>query len=340
MTSHMGAPFARRDFIKLIGAGTAGAAGLALPATAAATSTAARPTATRNGATVTLFVNASNAVDFDQNGIATFEVEIGNSGPDDAQHQAFVRLVAPFLANFDDNALPTEFQRYIVNSPEPNIPQVMECVIPASRLHAGQRSTFDVTLKRLPNGPTLPGDCRIYVLPDGDTSTPQANNRIAPTFSNPYFSPPSVPDGRNEVNLYMTYVKPVLSGDRGRLRIMFGNTGPLAPGTDPLLTFVTPCGIKIDRDDSQFDGLHPVYQNTDTDPWVPDVVTIPVPRTALLPDPNLTNLLPSLTTVSVPLVWHGEPETSRTCKAYLATQGTDFDPDVSLAISQLKVSRV
>ncbi|MFI5887905.1 hypothetical protein [Streptomyces sp. NPDC051554] len=338
MSPHSGSPFARRDFIKLAGAGAVGAATLTAPATvptAAAATAAARTHGANAPAQVTLFVESQPST-FAADGTGKISVTVGNLGPDDATGAALVRIVSPFYANFDHGAEPSGFSRYLVENPAPNIPELMECRIPP--LAAGAHTAFDVHLKMVDHGPAFPGAVRIGVTPETDTVATDVRSRIGVELANPDTELLSPPAGANTVNLYFTYAKPVLSSARTRsLHVLFGNVGPHSPASDAVFTFVSPFASKVDRTDAAFRRLNPTYLHDETDVWVPDIVTVPVSKTLLAADLALLTDLLHLSRVTIPLSYHGGASGDLTGRGYLAAQGDDFDLDKSVAMSTIKV---
>ena len=347
MTSHSGNPFARRDFIKLVGVGAVTAAGLAAPAPASAFA-ATRSGAVKDGAQVDFYVGSQSvAFAADGSGRITgkISVTVGNNGPDDATAEAIVRIVSPFYANFDRAAQPAEFSEYLVadpdSDPQPNIPELMECRVPADKLGKGAEHTFDVGLVLLSGGPNLPGDCRIGVTPTSDIETNDLGNLAGAVIGKPASGRPDPPEGANTVNFYFTYAKAVLSAQPTQTRklpIMVGNVGPHDASEDALFTFVTPFQVKIDRDDPDFAALGPDYKHQlADDPWVPDIVTVPVPKEYLKADEGLLTDIVDLPRLEIPLRWHGSPSPSRAGRGYLAAGSGDFDLEKSIAIGGAEV---
>lgn len=327
--------FARRSVLKAGGSGAAalavGAIGSAGPFTASAV--AATP---RSSDPLDIWFGF-NSFGLNADGKAPLEVVVGNSGPGDAVNDVLVYVITPFYANFDASSFPAEFTEYVVNNPAPNIPEMIKCTVPAASLPAGAHVTFTVNLELVPNGPRLLDFVSGFADPNGNTETTLLNNEAVGTVSVPILPKRTVPSGANVVNLYFTYTVPVLKSEATKnLKVYVGNRGPGTPTSNAVFTFVSPVNAKIDRSNLAFSLLNPTYYHDIADPQVPDIVSFPVSRLLLPPDPNLIKDLLNLGTFSIPLIAHDGSFSNRGGKGMLAVGGSvDFDPDPAIAINRI-----
>ncbi|MFI5887904.1 hypothetical protein [Streptomyces sp. NPDC051554] len=283
-----------------------------------------------------LRVSTQNST-FDDSGAGTLPVTVTNVGTEDASGETSVIVISPFYANFARNSEPAGFLRYIVENPAPNIPEMLECRIPAADLKAGSSVSLEVALALVEQGPRSPGNCMAIATPLFGNRPDLVSVGETAQIRKTDVSLPAPPAGANLVNAYTTFAKPVLKAGATRpLRLAVGNLGPKAPLSDAVVTLVTPHLSKVDRSNALFALLKPTYLHQLTDrPDVPDMVTLPVSRLLLPPDPNAVLDALGVKVLSVPLVGHGPLTSERLGKVMLAVGAKDFDPDKSIAAASV-----
>ncbi len=332
-TAALRAPLTRRRVLGLAGAGLAGLAASAGSADAVPVHGGSR---SESGTGIWVALQGGAV---DSTGLTAVKATIGNSGLEGVPGDISVILVAPFWTRFEEGALPTEFVRHIVKHPDPDVPDVIECRVPASALPSVSTATFKATLRVLPGGPrVLDSLSMIALAPDRSDDDPANNTATAGVGQS--VGPVATPSrDANKVGLYYTYTQPVLlSGTAVPLQLRFGNKGPSTPKTDPRFTFVTPYNVKIDRTDKAFRALSPVYHHSMTDPRVPDVVSVRIPARSLRPDPQLRDDPRHTPGLAVPLIAYNGALPHRAGKAALAVGGApDHETNLAAAIGEIAV---
>ncbi|MGW3409152.1 hypothetical protein [Streptomyces sp. NPDC000888] len=332
-TAALRAPLRRRRILGFAGAGLAGLAASAGPATAVPVRDSTR---SEEGTGIWVALQGGAV---DSTGLTAVKATVGNSGLEATPGDVSVILLAPFWTRFEEGALPPEFVRHIVSHPDPDVPHVIECRVPASALPSVSTSTFKARLRVLPGGPKILDSLSMIALaPERSGDDPANNTATAGVFQS--IGPASTtPRGANKVGLYYTYTQPVLlSGTAVPLHLRFGNKGPNAPKTDPRFTFVTPYNVKIDRTDKAFKALRPVYHHSLTDPRIPDVVSLRIPARSLRPDPHLHTDPRHTPGLVVPLIAYDGALPHRVGKAALTIGGEpDRETNLAAAIGEISV---
>lgn len=283
-----------------------------------------------------LKVTAENAT-FDSSGKVTVRATVTNVGDQAASGEVSVVFVGPFDTNFDPDNLPTGFTRYVVDDTDPNIPQIVECRIPASDMGVGESVSFQPGLVLAADGPRLVGSYMVIATPLFGAGRDLKSMDARGQLRRESMTLPTPPAGANLVNLYVTYAKPVLKqGGTRMLSIAIGNRGPKVPMRDATLILVTPHLARVDRTAlSTLPGIRFKHDSLDR-PDIPDVLTATISRLLLLPAED-TILDPlGVTAYQIPLKGYGGLTPDRNGRAMIATNGTtDYDIDKSMAICSI-----
>jgi hypothetical protein len=285
---------------------------------------------------VDFYIRTYNTVVNPANGVGTVTVEVGNIGDVDSTTDVDVILISPFYVNFDSSNLPSGTQ-YLVRNSAPQVPEMITFTVPAASLKAAGSQfppTYQVGIVSVPNGPQVFDLLDGYAIAQSGGESSLLNNHAVGTVTLDGAVPPlrSPQPGENTVNFYFTYTVPLLqTGVTTNLPIRVGNASPHMPVSDAVFTFVTPYNVKIDRQDTAFQRRSPTYY-TSTDPSVPDIVSVPVPRLSVEPDPKLVIDVLRLNAVDIPLIAQGGGYPSRGGKGFLSAGPGDFDMDLAVAI--------
>jgi hypothetical protein len=304
------------------------------------TVTQATPFATPVVATNTDFwlrFTSSAALDPGNPGRVTATVELGNAGAANATQPVRFVLIGPFFANFANPSGFEYFKRYIVQNPDPRIPEMIEFEVPAAKLASQQGIDFDVVLDVLPNGPRIFDMIWGCIETTADTETTMLNNEGIGTVGAPIAPLPTQPPGTTATNYYFVSPPPRLSaGQSDYVQIYVGNAAHTLPSSDAIFVYVSPYRVKVNRPLATL-TLRATFLHNETDIGIPDLMTFPVTKLLLPPDPNLLTMVLRLSLINIPVTNHGKAHSARSGKGYLAPTGNDFDIQPGIGMSGMRM---
>ncbi|WP_394830270.1 hypothetical protein LVJ94_27555 [Pendulispora rubella] len=245
--------------------------------------TAEAPPVPSNG--VDLAVSSDN-VTVTPGSTASASFRVINRGNVATRAPARLAVVTPFYANAEREGLPPDC-KVVVSNPQPNIPEVVECSIPAG-VAPGQTVSLDLPLEVLPGGPVGLGAGAMFVAAgQGDVELSMLDN--ASRFSVQRSASPIEPlkDG---VDLWVSNDQPVIGLNQPRsVTLRYGNIGRLPTHASSELVYVTPFYVNVDRSAPLPGGCR--VQAEHRDPLIPETVVCAIPA-GLIPGEERQLTLP------------------------------------------------
>jgi hypothetical protein len=280
---------------------------------------------------------SSSARDKENPTQVTVAVELGNAGAANATQPVRFVLISPFYANFANPSDLDYFNRYVVQNPSPQIPEMVEFEVPADKLASREGIHLEVPLDVIPNGPRIFDMVYGCIETTADNDTTLLNNEALGTVGVPIHPLADQPPGTTAVNYYFVVPPPRINpGQSGHFELHLGNAGNNGPSSDAVFIFVSPYRVKVNRAMATV-GLQATFLHGETDVGIPDLMTFPVPRLLLPPDPNLLTLVTRLGLIHIPVTNYGNAHSARSGKGFLAAAGNDFDRQTDIAMNRMPI---
>jgi len=199
-----------------------------------------------------------------------------------AEGPVLVTYVTPAYTNIDRGMLLPSGCTIRYANPDPTVPEILTCEVPAERLAEDQTVSLGVPLA-LTTRARLTGfiGSRVSAVPAPGSTDQEADlgTNWMVGFVNITKPTPEVPQG-NRVGLYLSHITAILDkDDKGTASLVYGNAGSNDVRGEVQLTAVSPFSTKFDRSVPLSDGCS--FALEDPTPGIPEIVVCRRPSLAV-----------------------------------------------------------